>query len=154
MWNLEYIRRILMTITQTDPSEFIATLPKEYQDEVVILDRYISSAMRKLPRVMWEGILWGGTDQQIIGYGSTSHTKKGSPPTDWFIVGLAVQKNYISLYINVPEGKQVFTQKYKKKLGKAKIGKTTISFKSISDIYLDELVKMIKNARQLALANT
>lgn len=143
-----------MRITNTDPNEYIASLPKEYQDEVVILDKNISSAMRKLPRTMWEGIIGGGIDQQIIGYGSTASGTTSSKATPSFIVGLAVHRNHISVYLNITEEEEQLLQQYKDKLGKVKVEKSSITFRSIADIYLDELVNLIKLVRKMTLSQS
>ena len=47
-------------------------------------------------RVLWEGPFWGGTQQHIIGYGSYHYKGRSGAEGEWFIVGLAAQKNYLS----------------------------------------------------------
>ena len=38
-------------------------------DDMRLLDSVITSAMPGRSRTLWEGVFWGGTEQQIIGYG-------------------------------------------------------------------------------------
>lgn len=98
---------------------------------------------------MWEGKLWGGTDQQIIRYGDYSYQRSDGTTVEWFMVGLTAQKNYISIYVNATDHDGYIAQRWAKRLGKAKIGASSISFKSIGDIHLDALSDMITQAREL-----
>lgn len=131
-----------------DPSKHIDSLPDEVKNDIKTLDREISKAMAGETRVLWQGIFWGGSKQNIIGYGDVVYERpKGS--VEWFIVGLGLQKNYISVYVNAVEGKQYLAEKYAGKLGKAKIGKSSISFKKLSDINLDALIDLVQKAKTL-----
>jgi hypothetical protein len=67
---------------------------------------------------------------------------------EWHTVGLASQKNYISLYVcAVMDGKYI-AETYKKDLGNVKVGKSCISFKKLSDLNLDGLKKVLKAAEK------
>jgi hypothetical protein len=63
------------------------------------------------------------------------------------MVGLAIQKNYISIYVNAVEDGQYVSEKYRSKLGKVKAGKSSISFKHLDDLDLDTLQKVVTIAR-------
>jgi hypothetical protein len=65
-------------------------------------------------------------------------------------VGLASQKNYISVYVCASDGKQYVAEKYKHKLPKASIGKSCIRFKKVSDIDLTVLREVIEEGARLA----
>jgi hypothetical protein len=109
------------------------------QDDVATLDKVISQEMKGLIRVMWQGKLWGGINQNIIGYGDYEYVRPGNKKAHWFIVGLAAQKNYISVYINAVTNKRYLPEIYARELGKVKVGKSSISFKELSDINLKVL---------------
>lgn len=113
------------------------------------LDEQISSLMSDQPKILWEGKFWGGSDQKIIGYGLYTYENSKRDTVEWFIVGLAAQKNYISIYVNATDGRSYLTEQYAGKLGKVKIGKSSISFNSIDDINLDELSNLIVDAKRL-----
>ena len=98
--------------------EHLNSLPEPARADIVKLDKQISKIMQGLERVVWEGKFWGGSDQQIIGYGDYTHKNRGGDVVDWFIVGLALQKNYISVYVNAVEDNQNLAEKYAAKLGK------------------------------------
>ena len=63
-----------MERTDTDPDQFIDSLPPETGDDMRRLDRVISEVMADETRTLWEGVFWGGSDQTIIGYGDFAGT--------------------------------------------------------------------------------
>jgi hypothetical protein len=64
------------------------------------------------------------------------------------MVGLALQKRYISVYVNAVDGGQYVAEKYRKRLGKVKVGKASISFKQIEDIDVAVLREVVTFARK------
>lgn len=136
-----------MERTDRDIDEFLASLPDESRPDMIALDQTISSAMAELPKVLFEGTFWGGSEQEIIGYGAGDYTRPNGTKVDWFIVGLALQKNYISVYINAVEDRQYLSEKYGKDLGKVKVGKSSISFSGVDDIDLEKLSELVTKAR-------
>ena len=137
-----------MQKVSTSPDEYLQSLPDEIKKDIETLDEEISKAMPGENRVLWEGKFWGGSNQNIIGYGDVVY-KRPKDDIEWFIIGLAAQKNYISLYVNAVEGKQYVAEKYKDRLGKVKVGKSSISFKNLSDVNLDILVELVKQAKDI-----
>ena len=130
------------------PSDFIASLPAETRADVARLDTEISKIMAGHPTIMWEGKFWGGSDQQIIGYGDYSYDRSDGKAAEWFIIGLAQQKQYISVYVNAADEDGYLTEKYADRLGKAKVGKSSISFRSLDNIDLDVLLDLVAKAEQ------
>lgn len=139
-----------MERSSTSPDEFIASLPGAVREDIATLDATISSAMSGLERVMWEGVFWGGTSQQIIGYGSYRYRGRSGTEGEWFIVGLAAQKNYISLYVTGAEGGQSLAKRYAPRLGKVKAGSANVQFKRAADVDLKVLAELVARARDLA----
>ena len=64
------------------------------------------------------------------------------------MVGLAQQKNYISVYVSAVEGDEYLSEKYGPDLGKVKVGKSSISFKTTQDIDMDKLVALILRGQE------
>lgn len=112
------------------------------------LDKLIAAIMKGHERVLWEGVFWGGTEQTIIGYGACTFTGARNKEVEWFMVGLALQKQYFSVYVNAVEGGQYVAEKYRARLGKVKAGKASISFKSLDAIDLDVLREVVSIARR------
>ena len=141
-------RRRSVEKSTTKPADYIKSLDTDVRADIDQLDRAISKVMAGHPKTMWEGKFWGGSDQNIIGYGDYSYRGSGGKVSEWFIVGLASQKNYISVYVNATDEDGYLTEKYVDKLGKAKVGKSSISFDSLEDINLDVLLELIDKAKR------
>ncbi len=140
-----------MQKTTTDPSAYLSTLQDDIRGDMERLDQFISRIMEGHSRVMWEGVFWGGTEQSIIGYGDLVMNQSKGRKVEWFMVGLARQKDHISIYVNAAEDKQYVAEKYKPELGKVKVGKASIAIRRLEDLNLDTLEKVITIARdQLA----
>lgn len=133
----------------TRPGAFLRSLPADVRPDMTALHKLIAAEMKGLPCSLWAGTFWGGSRQQIIGYGDYSYTRSDGTPANWFIVGLAVQKRYISIYVNAVEGRKYLVEKYRKRLGKVKVGRSNISFTRIAAVDLDVLRELVARARQL-----
>ena len=139
-----------MERTTTSPDEVIAGMPDEIRADVTALDRLIQDVMRGHERVLWEGVFWGGSRQRIIGYGRHRSVRRSGPAVEWFIVGLARQKAYLSLYVNATEGGAYIVKRYADRLGKVKVGSANVTFKRVADIDLDVMREMVERARNLS----
>lgn len=139
-----------MERSSIDVSSHIQGLPDEVRSDIEVLDRVISSAMSGLDRVLYVGRFWGGSDQEIIGYGPYSYERSDKSTVDWFVVGLAVQKNYLSVYLSAVEDGEYVSEKYGKELGKVKVGKSSLSFGGVDDIDLDKLAELVILSRTLS----
>lgn len=138
-----------MQKTNRDPDDFLAGLDDAYRDDMIELDRRITAAMPGEERVLWEGKFWGGSDQSIIGYGDYSYTQSRGRVVNWFINGLALQKNYISVYLHAVEDRKYLAETYGPDVGKVKTGKSNISFRSLADIDIDKLVALVERSRRV-----
>jgi hypothetical protein len=138
-----------MQKTDTDPAEIIASAPETLRADFATLDARISEVMSGLPRVAWEGVFWGGTEQHIIGYGEYRYQGRSGASGEWFVVGLAAQKQYLSLYVNAVEDGQHLLKRYATRLGKVKAGSANVSIRHLADVEMDVLLEMIARAREL-----
>lgn len=138
-----------MKIVSTTPAALLRSVPDERRADMTRLHREIVRVMKGLPCVVWEGVFWGGSAQRIIGYGEHRYTRADGKDVHWFIVGLALQKQYISVYVNAVDGRRYLAETYGKKLGRVKVGKSSVSFASLADVKLDVLLEMIGRARAL-----
>ncbi len=138
-----------MQRSSIDPDDHLASLPDVVRDDMATLDGQLSRAFSGHERVLWEGPMWGGTDQRIIGYGSYRYLDRRGNQVDWFVVGLASQKNYLSLYVNATEDGQALVQRYAGRLGKIKTGSANVTIKSLGDVELPALLEMVTRARDL-----
>jgi hypothetical protein len=137
-----------MQKVKKSPDKHIESLPEGQREDVRSLDKKISKIFTGQTRVLWEGVFWGGSEQNIIGYGDFNYKRSAKETVEWFMVGLAAQKNYISVYINAAEDGQYISKKYGDKLGKVKIGSSSVSFKKLEDVNIKELLKLVEIAKR------
>jgi hypothetical protein len=111
------------------------------------LDALIRTAAPTLSRWFVPGTPAGqpGMTMTMIGYGRYEYTVKSSPtPVSWPILGLALQKSYISLYNSANGDGPAFTRAYDGKLGRARISaRGVITMTGLDDIDLQALAEMI-----------
>ena len=136
-----------MKKTRRSPAVYLDALPPDVGKPMKQLDRLISRIMKGQSRVLWEGVFWGGSTQVIIGYGTLTQVR-GPRTVEWFMVGLALQKNYISVYVNAVANGKYLAHQYRSRLGKVKFGSASISFARIEDIDLDVLSELVTSARK------
>lgn len=122
-----------------DPDDYINKLDEPRKSEIVALDKLIRKTLPKFDRKLYGS---------IIGYGGMRYKSKSGREGDWFTVGLASQKNYISLYICAVDGKEFeyLAEKHKSWFPKASIGRSCISFKRLEDIDTANVVKILKES--------
>ena len=136
-----------MERVSTSPDEYLAALPEEIRGDMIALDGRIAAALPGHRRSLWEGVFWGGSAQSIIGYGDYSYVRSDKKPVEWFIAGLARQKkNYYSVYVNAADGRGYLTEAYADRLGKVKVGKSSISFRQLADVEMEVLMELVERA--------
>lgn len=138
-----------MERSQTSPDEFIASLPDAVRADIAALDQRISKVMKGEERVLWEGRFWGGSEQRIIGYGAFTQTGRSGKEVEWFVAGLAAQKTYITVFVTAVEDGVYLVERYSDRLGKVKVGRSTISFKHLAQVDLKSLLELVARARKL-----
>ena len=131
--------------------DYLAGLDESVREDISTLHAVISPVMDSLDTVLYTGTFWGGSDQEIIGYGAQLFTRPNGKEVDWFVVGLAVQKNYISLYVNAVEDGKYLLETRGKRLGKVKVGKASISFSNSDAIDLEELSDLVSRAKEIGI---
>ena len=143
-----------MEISETTPDEFLASLgDQEVRVAMERLDATIVDAMPGRRRVLYEGRFWGGTDQQIIGYGVLVQPRPRGEEVRWFIVGLARQKANYSVYVNAVADGAYLGQRYADRLGRVKLGSASIGFTSLDHIHLDVLAELAAEAHRITPAD-
>ncbi|HEX7223950.1 MAG TPA: hypothetical protein VF367_00040 [Candidatus Limnocylindria bacterium] len=140
-----------MQRTSTSPDELIASLPDGVRDDIAVLDTQLSQVFAGHERVLWEGAMWGGTAQRIIGYGTYRYEGRSGASGEWFVVGLAVQKAHLSLYVSGAEDGQSLAKRYAGRLGKVKVGSANVTFKRLADLDLPAALEMAERARDIML---
>lgn len=126
---------------------FIASLPDERRSDLESVDAVLSKVMKGHSRSLWGGKFWGGSEQSIIGYGDHTYQRSDKKTVEWFIVGLAPQKNYNSIYINAADDDGYVIERYADRLGKVKVRGAAITFKKADELDLEVLEEVATLAR-------
>jgi hypothetical protein len=93
--------------------------------------------------------MWGGTQQRIIGYGSHRYVNRSGKDVEWFVIGLARQKQHLSLYVNAVEDGAYLVQGYADRLGRVKVGSANVTFRRLADLDLAVLRELLDRAARL-----
>ena len=101
-----------MERVDTPPEEYLASLPAETGADMTALHERIRAALPGHGCCVWAGVFWGGSEQTIIGYGDMSYVRSDKKRVEWFLVGLARQKNYYSVYVNAADGRRYLAEAY------------------------------------------
>ncbi len=127
----------------TTPTAYLAALPPDRRAALTTIHQAIRRAVPKLK---------AGISHGMIGYGVGPHRTKSGCTGEWFKVGLASQKNYISLYICAcDENEGYLAENNKDRLSKANVGKSCIRFKKLEHLNLNVALELIRKAAKSAL---
>lgn len=105
------------------------------------VDELIRRAAPELKRV-----LFGGMSGKGIGYGMQPYqTKSMKEPTEWPLIGLAIQKHHVGLYMCAVENGKYISELNADRLGNVSVGRSCIRFKKVGDLNLDVLREIIQD---------
>ncbi|MRX42995.1 hypothetical protein [Agromyces kandeliae] len=138
-----------MERTDRDIDAYLAALEGDRADAMRELDRVIAAEFAGLERVLWRGVFWGGTEQEIIGYGAIAQPRPRGGSVDWFLVGLADQAKHLSIYVNAAEGGGYLVQRHASELGRVKVGSAAVAVPSLDRLDLEAFVRVLRRAREL-----
>ncbi len=117
--------------------EYFDMLPEERRQTMEFLHKFILKTAPSLkPNFLYN----------MPGYGTFPYKNAKKETLEWPTIGLASQKNYISLYICAVDNGEYLAEKNKDALGKVNVGKSCIRFKKLEDLNLKILEKVIKMA--------
>ncbi len=126
----------------TTPTAYLASLPADRKKVLTTLHRAIRKAAPKLK----PGICHG-----MIGYGIGPYRTKSGCTGEWFQVGLASQKNYISLYICACDPNEGYlAENNRDRLGKVSVGKSCIRFKKLENLNLEVAMELVSETARCA----
>lgn len=100
------------------------------KSDLKAMDALLRRVAPGLQRWFYPGVQTGeaGMQMKMIGYGTTVYQGKGGKVGKWPIVGLALQKNYISLYIAADKNGLPVLDSYCGQLGETRSGQNNFSF--------------------------
>ncbi len=125
------------TVAATTPDEYIEALEEPRRSQIRQLDQLIRETAPALEPHLQSGML---------AYGRYHYRYASGREGDWFTVGLASQKRYISLYVTATEGGRYLAEKYRDRLPRADIGRSCVRFRKPEDVDLEALRALIREA--------
>ena len=75
-----------------------------------------------------------GMRMNLIGYGRFRYAIKSGKTASWPVIGVALQKNYISVYVAVTRNGKPLVPFYAGKLGELRTGGNNFSFETFADL--------------------
>ncbi|MGY8664699.1 hypothetical protein Q3C01_20415 [Bradyrhizobium sp. UFLA05-109] len=108
----------------------------ERKHDLVNLHRLIVQAAPALKRFFHRGTPAGeaGMRMKMIGYGKFRYAIKSGKSTEWPVIGVALQKNYISVYVAVTRQGAPIVSGYAGRLGELRMGGNNFSFERFDDL--------------------
>jgi len=122
----------------TTPEAYIEALDEPRRTDVRTLHDLIRAAAPELVPTMEFG---------MPGYGKYHYRYASGREGDWVLVGLASNKNYISLYVTATNGDGTYlAESYRLRLPNASIGKSCVRFRRVSDVDTAVLAELVREA--------
>jgi hypothetical protein len=90
---------------------------------------------------------------KMIGYGKSFYRAKTGEKVEWPVVGVALQKNYISVYLGVTKRGAAVTDAYAGRLGELRMGRNNFSFERFDDLDISAAAALFRDAEQVLAAD-
>jgi hypothetical protein len=130
--------------TPSTPAQYLASLPLDRREILQALHDAICATAPSL-----EPHLCG----RILGFGRYHYKYASGREGDWFVVGLASQKSYISLFLCACDKNGYLAEQNARRLGNVSVGKSCIRFKRIEDLNVGLVLDLVRQAEALAKAS-
>lgn len=94
-----------------------------------------------------------GMRMAMIGYGQFRYAIKSGKSTSWPVIGIALQKNYTSVYVAATRNGQPLVSLYADKLGALRTGCNNFSFKAFADLNASAVSTLFAEAADIFKAD-
>jgi Domain of unknown function (DU1801) len=108
--------------------EHIDSLPEARRELIRSVHEIVREAAPELEMRMW--------GDKFIGYGTVHYRYASGREGEWFPIGLASNKQYVSLYICACDDDGYLAEQNADRLGNVSVGKSCIRFKRLEDLDL------------------
>jgi uncharacterized protein YdhG (YjbR/CyaY superfamily) len=115
--------------------QYIAEVEDKRRDDIQRLHDLVRDAAPELEPTMEFG---------MMGYGKFHYKYASGREGDWMKLGIANNKQYISLYCCSADERGYVAERYRERLPKANIGKSCVRFKRLSDLDEETLRELIR----------
>ena len=115
------------------------------------LDAVMRKTAPTLKRHFHQGTPAGdaGMRMKMIGYGKFRYAIKSGKTTSWPVVGVALQKNCISVYLSITKDGAPIAQSYAGRLGELRMGRNNFSFEKFDDLNTEALSSLLAEAADI-----
>jgi hypothetical protein len=119
---------------------------------LVFMDKVIRAAAPELKRWFYKGSAAGepGMRLKLIGYGSFVYPVKSGKTVKWPIISIALQKNYVSVYLSVSKDNEPILDDYRDQLGALKYGDNNFCFSDPGQLNVPALTRLFKDIEERA----
>ena len=118
------------------PADYIAGVDEKRRPHIQRLHDLVREVAPELEPTMEFGML---------GYGKLHYRYASGREGDWLKIGIASNKQYISLYCCAADDRGCVAERYRERLPKANIGKSCVRFKRLDDLDEDVLRQLIRD---------
>ena len=131
---------------QADSLESYLSFDPERREGLEKLNALICEAAPNLPRYFHHGTPAGeaGMRMKMIGYGKFNYTIKSGKSTSWPVIGVALQRHYISVYVSVTGDGLPIVRSYMGALGELRMGRNNFSFVRFDDLHAANVFKLCR----------
>lgn len=115
------------------------------------LDQLVRKSAPALKRYFHHGTPLGepGMRFKMIGYGRFHYRARSGKSVEWPVVGVALQKNYISVYLSIAKDGVPLVQAYSGKLGELRSGRNNFSFEKFDDLVTPMVSSLFSEAEMI-----
>jgi hypothetical protein len=144
----------MFRVTADSLPAYLAFDPKRTND-LTKLDAAIRKSAPALKRYFHEGTPAGsaGMRMKMIGYGKFHYRIGSGKTTPWPVIGVALQKNYISVYLSVTQGDEPVLRSYAGTLGELRSGRNNFSFEAFDDLDTAALSRLFREVAAIVKAD-
>jgi hypothetical protein len=90
-----------------------------------------------------------GMRMKMIGYGRFRYTIKSGKAIEWPAIGIALQKNYISVYVSVTKAGAPIVPGYARELGELRMGSNNFSFLRFDDLNILKVSELLSEVADI-----
>lgn len=130
-----------MVKVPVSPEDYIASLDEPRRTEVGKLHEFIRKTRPDLESQLQSG---------IIAYGPFHYRYASGREGDWFVVGLASRKQYITVYLTGGDEHGYLAESYAPRFPKARTGRGCLYFRRLETVEWDALEEVLKKAARPA----
>jgi hypothetical protein len=131
-------------------ASYLSFHPERRQD-LQRLDALIRDAAPGLRRYFHGGTPAGqaGMRMKMLGYGKFNYAIRSGSSTSWPVIGVALQRHYISVYVSVTRDGVPIVRFYKGTLGESRMGRNNFSFERFDDLHAASVFKLCREIAQV-----